>query len=114
MYVFVFMWTPALKALTVPSQAFPEEAGGEEGSSGPELPFGLIFATFMVSCMAGSSIFSMLVTTTSIETMAVYVFGVSFAAMTMVSFGNTDVLVYLGMLLFEVCVGMYFPIMGTM
>ena len=45
MYIFVFMWTPALKALA------QEELGDEfEG-----LPFGIIFSTFMVCCMAGAS-----------------------------------------------------------
>ena len=38
MFTFVFMWTPALN---------PSATEGET------LPFGLIFATFMVACMAG-------------------------------------------------------------
>lgn len=45
MYVFVFMWTPCLTALA------KEEAGEEEEFDG--LPFGVIFSTFMVCCMAG-------------------------------------------------------------
>ena len=43
MFTFVFYWTPALQ---------PSAREGET------LPFGLIFATFMVSCMAGSTMFS--------------------------------------------------------
>jgi hypothetical protein len=43
MYTFVFMWTPALTA------------GQTEAS---DLPFGLIFASFMVCIMIGSSCFS--------------------------------------------------------
>lgn len=42
MYTFVFLWTPALSP------------------SGEDIPHGFIFATYMVSCMAGSSIASML------------------------------------------------------
>jgi len=56
MYVFVFMWTPALQKLTPGMQT----SGGahrrslaETSSESPaSLPFGLIFSTFMVCCMA--------------------------------------------------------------
>ena len=44
MYVFVFMWTPALTAL----------AKEEMGDAFEGLPFGVIFSTFMVCCMAGT------------------------------------------------------------
>lgn len=37
MYTFVFLWTPALSP------------------AGEDIPHGLIFATFMVSCMVGGS-----------------------------------------------------------
>mmetsp|Transcript_8926 Transcript_8926/g.13729 ORF Transcript_8926/g.13729 Transcript_8926/m.13729 type:complete len:475 (+) Transcript_8926:104-1528(+) len=99
MYIFVFMWTPALQALS------------EKDTT---LPFGLIFSTFMVSAMAGSSIFSILVAKFKVEVMAVGVFAVSAVSMALVCIGSTDVMIFTGMLLFEVCVGMYFPIMGTM
>ncbi|KAL7548442.1 hypothetical protein ACHAWF_016879 [Thalassiosira exigua] len=46
MYIFVFMWTPALTAL----------AKDEMGDAFEGLPFGVIFSTFMVCCMAGSYI----------------------------------------------------------
>jgi len=99
MYIFVFMWTPALKKFA------------EEGTS---LPFGLIFSTFMVACMAGSSLFSILVTRIKVEAMAVGVFAASALAMALVALGSSDVTLYSGMLIFEMCVGMYFPVMGTM
>lgn len=97
MYIFVFMWTPALKT-----------------DASTELPFGLIFSTFMVSCMAGSSLFSILVSQYKVELLAVGVFGVGCCSMMLVTLGSTDTLSYTGMLLFEMCVGLYFPIMGTM
>lgn len=100
MYIFVFMWTPALTSLS-------------EGQD-VKLPFGLIFSTFMVCCMAGSSLFSILVARIKGEAMAVGVFGLAAVAMGLVALGNTDTLAFLGMLLFEMCVGMYFPVMGTM
>jgi len=99
MYIFVFMWTPALKNLS---------------KEGTDIPFGLIFSTFMVSCMAGSSLFSILVARIKVEAMAVGVFAASALAMTLVALGSSDVMLYVGMLIFEMCVGMYFPIMGTM
>ena len=43
MYIFVFNWTPAIK---------------DSVSSFISPPFGMIFATFMVACMGGSSLFA--------------------------------------------------------
>jgi hypothetical protein len=99
MYIFVFMWTPLLKGFITDKT---------------ELPFGLIFSTFMVCCMAGSSFFSIVVDKFPVEELGIYVFGVASVAMAMVGLGGTDTIAFLGMLLFEMCVGMYFPIMGTM
>lgn len=102
MYVFVFMWTPALTALTPSGDA--------------ELPFGLIFATFMVSCMAGSSLFTILLgrKDVKVESLAVYVLGLASFALFNVAISGSDLVAFLSMLLFEVSVGMYFPSMGTM
>jgi hypothetical protein len=100
MYIFVFMWTPLLKGFITDDVT--------------ELPFGVIFSTFMVCCMAGSSFFSIAVDKFPVETLGVYVFAVASVAMAMVGLGGNDTIAFLGMLLFEMCVGMYFPIMGTM
>lgn len=102
MYIFVFMWTPLLKTLAV-----------KNGES-DDLPFGLIFATFMVCCMSGSSVFSIVVEKFPVEKLGIAVFGVSALAMAIVALEISDTVSFLGMNLFEVCVGMYFPIMGTM
>lgn len=92
MYIFVFMWTPALTNLS-------------EGDD-VKLPFGLIFSTFMVSCMAGSSLFSILISHIKGEAMAVGVFAVAASSMAMVALGKTDTIAFAGMLVFEMCVGM--------
>merc|ERR1719201_1443088 len=42
MYAFVFNWTPALQSETVPP------------------PYGLIFSAFMMACMCGASLFSLM------------------------------------------------------
>ena len=102
MYIFVFMWTPILKSLA--------EAAGES----TDLPFGLIFATFMVCCMTGSSIFSILVEKHPVEKLGIIIFGVGSLAMAIVALEISSTISFLGMNLFEICVGMYFPIMGTM
>ena len=100
MYIFVFMWTPALTSL-MPDSKVP-------------LPFGVIFSTFMISCMAGSSLFSILISRIKGEAMAVGVFAVASVSMALVALGTTDTVKFVGMLIFEMCVGMYFPLMGTM
>ena len=103
MYIFVFMWTPALKKLT------PKE----EGEDSVSLPFGLIFSTFMVCCMAGSSLFSILVERIKVEVLGIAVMFVSAMSMIAIVFSSSDVVTFVFMNLFEMCVGMYWPIMGT-
>jgi hypothetical protein len=98
MYIFVFMWTPSLTA-----------------HSSQPLPFGLIFSTFMVCCMAGSSVFSILMDKGySGESMAIGVFVVAATAMAAIAMGPNSTVKFLGMNLFEITVGLYFPIMGTL
>ena len=89
------MWTPAL-------------------SGGEELPFGQIFATFMVCCMAGSSFFSIFSDKIKGEQLGVYVFATAAFAMAMIFTFESQTMKFLGMNLFEITVGLYFPIMGTM
>jgi MFS transporter, MFS domain-containing protein family, molybdate-anion transporter len=91
------MWTPALSA----------------GSS-MELPFGLIFSTFMVSCMAGSSLFSIQIEKMKGEKLAVAIFATAAVAMLIVALGGNNTIKFLAMNVFELTVGMYFPTMGTM
>jgi len=102
MYTFVFMWTPALQA------AIPE-------GSPKELPFGIIFACYMVSIMIGSSIFGILLrykfSPEEIARMLLLTAAVSLLVPIYVS----DMLfVTLSFLLFEICCGVYFPCMGTL
>lgn len=98
MYSFVFEWTPAIST-----------------DVGSETPYGIIFATFMVCCMGGSQIYSRLIQTRKPHAMLPLIFAVSAAALALVpfdySFGTQYS--YFGFLIFEVCVGMYFPLMST-
>lgn len=104
MYIFVFMWTPAMKELT--QLANPNFDG--------ILPFGLIFAAFMVCAMIGSSTFSILIEEFKVEQIGLAVFSVATCSFCLMISTTSDTNVFLAFLLFEVCVGIYFPAMGTM
>lgn len=97
MYIFVLSWTPALSS-----------------SSSTAPPFGLIFATFMVVCMGGSSLFSILSASMPCERILSYVFLVAAAALSLpLAAGGSTVAVLSSLLLFEACVGIYWPAIGT-
>jgi MFS family permease len=97
MYIFVFMWTPAMK----------EKTDGD-------IPFGVIFATFMVCCMAGSSLFSIFIGTIKNEKLGVYVLAVATGTFLLMALAPNDTLSMVAFLMFETTVGCYFPMMGTM
>ncbi|GMH60565.1 hypothetical protein TrLO_g7880 [Triparma laevis f. longispina] len=99
MFTFVFMWTPAL-----------QPSAGEDET----LPFGLIFAAFMVACMAGSSLFTVLSKSMSIEEISKYTFVVAALSLFVPVVTTSYNLIFVGFLVFEGCVGMYFPAMGTL
>jgi len=97
MFIFVFMWTPALT---------------EEGQ--PKPPYGHIFATFMVMAMLGSQVFSLGVQSMSVEAVGRLTLMVS-AVCHVVPMMTTDVsLRFMSFCIFELCVGVYFPMMGTL
>lgn len=104
MYVFVFMWTPAMTKLTDP-----------DGKGESELPFGLIFSTFMVCCMTGSSLFSIIINQNyRVETITIGVLFISTICYLVYTFSTSAIVTYVSMNIFEVCCGVYFPTMGTM
>eukprot|EP01139_Manchomonas_bermudensis_P023576 Amastigsp_a841276_152.p1 type:complete len:439 gc:universal Amastigsp_a841276_152:1375-59(-) len=98
MYTFVFMWTPALAT----------------ESTRATLPYGLIFAVYMVCIMIGSYVFSLLVAD-GVARIPLYVHGMSGAAMLLVAvLLENKAIVYLMFLVFEVACGMFFPSYGTL
>jgi len=97
MYTFVFMWTPAMQNL-----------------SNEEIPHGMIFSTFMVCMMTGSSIFTILVAHYKVEVVLRACFLVGVACFLVTLFSSSLLAVYLGFLAFEVICGIYFPSIGTM
>jgi len=107
MYVFVFLWTPALA----------EDA--EEFSQADSGIHGYVFSAFMVAIMLGSSMFGFLIRNHSpeyINTRMLLVAAVSIAipaSLTILPFSKA-VLSFVSFMLFEMCCGIYFPTQGTL
>lgn len=101
MYLMVFSWTPAL------------QAASDDMSLG-EIPHGMIFSSFMVCIMIGSSLFVFLMKSQPPELFMrnLYILGVLSFLVT--AFSTNVWQVYAALLSFEVICGVYFPTMGTM
>lgn len=98
MYAFVFNWTPALASKTTPP------------------PHGVIFALFMMACMVGASTSTMLnkYTRPAVRLMTVSCLGVIlFAVAAVTAGGPSPIPCFCAFLLFEFCVGVYFPSIGV-
>lgn len=98
MYTFVFLWTPILSA------ADPET----------HLPFGVIFAVFMVSCMGGSQAFGILVKTYSVSNICRFMLALASVSILIPVVSPQTSHVLGGFMMFEVCVGLYWPCICTM
>jgi MFS family permease len=93
MYIFVFMWTPAL-----------------ESSSDVPLDHGWIFASFMLCVSLGSDIFKYFFDTKQkVEKTSVYLFAVSTAALGLPIFTKSHSFRLVSFFVFEICVGMFWP-----
>jgi len=97
MFVFIFMWTPALT---------------EEGH--PRPPYGHIFAAFMVMSMLGSQVFSFASHIASIQTIGLVTILVSAVSMALPVVVQNSTLRFLAFMVFELCIGVYFPMIGTL
>jgi MFS family permease len=111
MYIFVLQWPPAFRAAV--ESAF---AGGVNTAA---TPYGTIFSCFMASCLLGSTIFGQFaklgVATekfTSLMLVAATV-AMTAATVTVKTTGSLWGLVA-SFFVFEACVGMYFPSIGTL
>jgi len=99
MYIFVFMWTPAL------------ESTSKDGSN---LPHGLVFAIFMVCLMLGSKVFDILVRERPVEHLARWIFVIASASLATPILTTNHNVILAGFCIFEICCGIYFPSAGTM
>ena len=115
MYTFVFMWTPALKSAesNTASNDNSNNSGKVESTSDY---LGLIFAVFMLCVMIGSTIFKIF--SFSKETLykiPLIVHSIACLAMftTSITLGQYPSVVYIMFLVFETCVGCFYPVYGT-
>lgn len=99
MFAFVFNWTPALESKAIPP------------------PHGVIFALFMMSCMIGSSIATIVGDRLSASNrlLATCMLGiVSFAILAFVGSEHFLLTSFIAFLMFEFSVGLYFPSIGVL
>ena len=99
MYTFVFMWTPQLE---------------ETNITGAKLPYGTVFACFMVSCMIGSTCVGILGRWKPAREYMVYIFLLAAFALFPSAAGMGFMSQLFGFCLFEGCVGVYFPTWGSL
>ncbi|KAH9478220.1 Molybdate-anion transporter [Psilocybe cubensis] len=110
MYLFVFLWVPSL----------------QESSSDPQLPLGYIFSSFMISMMLGSLLYTLIVTRhqqlsdpkpssvtlhAQLSSIVCAVSALAFLTSTIFFSEHTR---FWAFCLYEVCVGMYYPVQGTL
>jgi len=121
MYIFIFLWSPALTSLQEQvdlSNGRLVEGAEKEDS---ELPFGWIFSSFMVCCMLGSIAFSRL-STAGVSASKSLVGILALSSISCIAMASTTSNVtssalspqYMGMLIYEFCIGLYFPAIGTL
>ena len=104
MYLVIFFWSAALKSLRT-LRSSPSE----------ELPFGLIFSSFMCAMMAGSSIFNLRNTSrdlASTSQMLMAVTALMSCCLSLAVFVHDEYLVFWLFCLVEGCVGAYYPAMA--
>lgn len=118
MYLFVFFWTPALRS-TIPSSS---------SSTSSSLPYGVIFASFMASCLAASLAFNTLMSgsrssseneqqkppTIGHPTLLLVLLGTSAITFFLSAHPSSEQSAFWIFCLYEAAVGAYWPTMGTL
>eukprot|EP00419_Tripos_fusus_P082601 CAMPEP_0172939470 /NCGR_PEP_ID=MMETSP1075-20121228/223546_1 /TAXON_ID=2916 /ORGANISM="Ceratium fusus, Strain PA161109" /LENGTH=525 /DNA_ID=CAMNT_0013800861 /DNA_START=65 /DNA_END=1643 /DNA_ORIENTATION=+ len=97
MFIFVFYWTPCLMEPNLPIP-----------------PFGHIFSGFMIWCMLGTRVYSFLASRFPVRRICLGVMMVSVFCHVTVFLFKDVVIRFLAFLVFEMMVGLYFPMMGTL
>jgi predicted MFS family arabinose efflux permease len=102
MYIFVFMWTPVLEELIT---EFSDASYGLHG---------IVFSIYMVCVMLGSSTFSLLIKKYSAETILLFLLFLSVLNNIVIGLLIKNSYVVINcFLILELCVGVYFPTIGT-
>jgi hypothetical protein len=99
MYLFVFFWTPALKSVQ---------------TSRGQLPYGIIFASFMASTLASSLAFNMVMEKRLLRytTLLVGILATSTISFYLMVSPSSEQAAFWVFCLFEAMVGIYWPCMG--
>lgn len=109
MYIFVLEWTPAL------TQALNKSNIDKTDNKNPPIPHGYVFASYMVAMMMGSNSFKLLCNYATPESfMRAIVFVSALCLSAPVFLPDTQVLMFVAFLIFEFCVGVFWPAMATM
>jgi hypothetical protein len=107
MYIFVLQWPPAMTAAIK----------GASGLGSGATPYGVIFSCFMTCCLLGSTAFGSLqsknVAVEKSTQFMLLIATLSMAAATFIGSSSLAVLIA-AFFVFEACVGMYFPSIGTL
>ena len=111
LFVFVFLWTPALSEVSKENDTSKTDSMSTDDAKSQ---LGLIFATFMVSCMTGSSLYSILKGFLKDEVIGIYVMLFASSSLLMVAGSFNSTVTTISFNIFEMCVGVYFPMIGTL
>ncbi len=99
MYVFILEWTPALTI--------------DKTSS--SLPYGYIFAAYMIAVMIGSNLFKILIENKPVEKFLKIILLISAFTLTVpIFFPQNQFLIFAAFILFEMCVGIFWSSMSTL
>ena len=112
MYLFVFLWVPSLQECQKSLPLIP-------------LPLGYIFSSFMISMMLGSLFYTTIVTSsqqsiggdsslTLHAKLSSMICAVSASALALTVASKDERTRFYAFCLFEACVGMYYPVQGTL
>jgi MFS transporter, MFS domain-containing protein family, molybdate-anion transporter len=99
MYVFILEWTPALTI--------------DKTSS--SLPYGYIFAAYMIAVMIGSNLFKILIENKPVEKFLKIILLIAAFTLTLpIFFPQNQFLIFAAFILFEMCVGIFWSSMSTL
>ncbi|KAL2020423.1 hypothetical protein VTK56DRAFT_8466 [Thermocarpiscus australiensis] len=102
MYLFVFFWTPALKSV--------------QASPGQDLPYGIIFSSFMAATLASSLAFNIITERRLMghASLLVLILATSAVCFFLSANPKSEQSAFWLFCLFEAAVGMYWPCMGSL
>lgn len=107
MYLFVLQWPPLIASAIHASRFGPDAV----------VPYGHVFSCFMASCLLGSSLYGKLQEMGAVKekSMTIMLAVAALAMTTAAQIGGTHLVsLSLAFFVFETCVGMYFPSIGSL